>query len=132
MFVDGCFWHGCPEHYTRPRSGSSFWSNKLAANVERDRRHTLALELDGWRVVRVWEHDVWSDLERAVEGLRSARDNTEWKPPTDWRVVRVDAAPGEGDDWERRELELLRDPAVSWVKLGPRNTAGEKNAWGPR
>src|SRR5215211_8176900 len=61
VFVDGCFWHGCPAHYSRPRSQQEFWSEKLAANVERDRRQTLELESRGWRVVRVWEHEISSE-----------------------------------------------------------------------
>src|SRR5687768_10638296 len=59
VFVDGCFWHGCPEHYVRPRSSNAkFWAQKLQDNVSRDERQTLRLEADGWRVLRVWEHEL--------------------------------------------------------------------------
>ena len=56
VFVDGCFWHGCPEHQNVPKANPGYWVPKLAANVERDRRVDRALELDRWTVVRIWEH----------------------------------------------------------------------------
>jgi DNA mismatch endonuclease (patch repair protein) len=56
VFVDGCFWHGCPQHGTRPSANSAYWSAKLARNRARDSRVNDALESAGWRVVRVWEH----------------------------------------------------------------------------
>src|SRR4051794_31349953 len=57
LFIDGCFWHGCPEHYVRPGSRNEFWDAKLRENVDRDRRQTLKLDAEGWTVVRVWEHE---------------------------------------------------------------------------
>lgn len=57
VFVDGCFWHGCPEHGTMPRSNSEWWTTKLAANHARDRDTDRVLEAQGWTVVRVWEHE---------------------------------------------------------------------------
>jgi DNA mismatch endonuclease (patch repair protein) len=57
VFVDGCFWHGCPEHGTSPRTNPSYWSAKIARNVERDRRNDAELGAAGWAVVRVWEHE---------------------------------------------------------------------------
>src|SRR5262245_56530052 len=62
VFVDGCFWHGCPEHYVRPRSRGEFWDTKLARNVERDRAQTRDLEARGWRVCRIWEHAVFENV----------------------------------------------------------------------
>jgi len=56
VFIDGCFWHGCPVHATSPANNAEWWREKLAANVERDRRNTQALEALGWDVLRVWEH----------------------------------------------------------------------------
>jgi DNA mismatch endonuclease (patch repair protein) len=56
VFVDGCFWHGCPEHGHLPRSNSHYWTSKLARNAARDMRVTAALEADGWVVLRLWEH----------------------------------------------------------------------------
>lgn len=66
VFVDGCFWHGCPEHGRVPRANSHYWTKKLSGNVERDRRTTDALERDGWRVVRVWEHVPVESAAKAV------------------------------------------------------------------
>jgi DNA mismatch endonuclease (patch repair protein) len=55
VFVDGCFWHGCPRHATKPKNNRTFWRKKLAANKARDRRVNRALRGAGWRVVRIWE-----------------------------------------------------------------------------
>lgn len=57
IFVDGCFWHSCPEHGTLPTANREWWEEKLAANVERDRRHNAELEAAGWVVLRFWEHE---------------------------------------------------------------------------
>ena len=56
VFVDGCFWHACPEHGSKPRANQWYWGPKLIKNVERDRVNDAALILDGWTVVRLWEH----------------------------------------------------------------------------
>jgi DNA mismatch endonuclease (patch repair protein) len=57
VFVDGCFWHGCPTHGHTPKANSHYWVPKLARNRERDARVTAALEADGWKVLRIWEHE---------------------------------------------------------------------------
>jgi DNA mismatch endonuclease (patch repair protein) len=57
VFVDGCFWHGCPEHVTWPTSNAAWWREKIEGNVRRDRDTDRRLEEAGWRVVRVWEHE---------------------------------------------------------------------------
>ena len=56
VFIDGCFWHACPEHGTRPRVDASWWATKLRRNVERDRETDALLGALGWTVVRIWEH----------------------------------------------------------------------------
>ena len=56
--MDGCFWHGCPKHATRPVNNRVFWRKKLAGNQARDRRVTRTLRRNGWRVLRIWEHDL--------------------------------------------------------------------------
>ena len=56
VFVDGCFWHCCPDHGTIPKSNQAYWIPKLNANRERDRRTNTNLTSEGWRVIRVWEH----------------------------------------------------------------------------
>src|SRR4051794_40647155 len=57
VFVDGCFWHSCPQHATRPRANAEFWAEKLARNRTRDRDTDRRLAEAGWTVVRVWEHE---------------------------------------------------------------------------
>ena len=54
--VDGCFWHGCPEHATVPVTNADYWRPKLARNIERDRETTAMAEAEGWTVLRIWEH----------------------------------------------------------------------------
>ena len=58
MFVDGCFWHGCPQHATQPKNNRAFWQKKLAGNRRRDALVTRTLRRAGWRVLRVWEHEL--------------------------------------------------------------------------
>ena len=58
IFVDGCFWHGCPKHGTTPLNNRAFWFKKLTRNKDRDRLVTRALRQDGWRVLRIWEHEL--------------------------------------------------------------------------
>lgn len=58
VFVDGCFWHGCPRHATQPKGNAAFWRRKFAANRARDRLVTRALRRAGWRVLRIWEHEL--------------------------------------------------------------------------
>jgi DNA mismatch endonuclease (patch repair protein) len=56
IFLDGCFWHGCPRHLRLPADNRAYWVAKVGRNRRRDRRTTLALRARGWRVVRIWEH----------------------------------------------------------------------------
>ena len=63
VFVDGCFWHGCPRHGTMPKQNGSFWRAKLARNKARDRLVARTLRSDGWKVVRIWEHELRRDGE---------------------------------------------------------------------
>ena len=58
VFVDGCFWHGCPQHGTRPRGNAAFWREKFQRNRARDRRDTRRLGRAGWKVLRLWEHEL--------------------------------------------------------------------------
>ncbi len=58
IFVDGCFWHGCPRHATKPRNNYAFWKKKLAGNKTRDRLVNRTLRRGGWRVIRIWECDL--------------------------------------------------------------------------
>jgi DNA mismatch endonuclease, patch repair protein len=71
-FMDGCFWHSCPEHGTSPISNAAYWMPKLRRNVERDRVVNESLLAAGWSVIRVWEHDVQRDIGRATEAVADA------------------------------------------------------------
>lgn len=58
LFVDGCFWHGCPKHANMPKNNQMFWEKKLNGNKERDKYVARTLRRAGWKVIRVWEHDL--------------------------------------------------------------------------
>ncbi len=58
VFVDGCFWHGCPKHYRAPKSNMEYWQNKTHRNVLRDKKTNKFYMEHGWKVVRIWEHDL--------------------------------------------------------------------------
>jgi DNA mismatch endonuclease, patch repair protein len=58
VFVDGCFWHGCPQHATHPRGNAGFWKDKLGRNRWRDLEVNATLRRTGWRVLRIWEHEL--------------------------------------------------------------------------
>lgn len=76
VFVDGCFWHCCPEHGSVPKSNRDYWLPKLARNVQRDQRNTAALCADGWTVVRVWEHELLPEAVARVEAaLRTNQED---------------------------------------------------------
>src|SRR5258706_10290317 len=58
LFVDGCFWHGCPKHATQPKNNRAFWKNKFSRNRTRDLLVTRTLRSANWRVLRIWEHEL--------------------------------------------------------------------------
>lgn len=72
IFVDGCFWHGCPKHYRTPTANAAVWKLKIEKNKERDRKNTMNLELAGWRVLRFWECEVLGDLDQVYKSVRQA------------------------------------------------------------
>lgn len=86
VFVDGCFWHGCPEHYVAPHNRAEFWAEKLNANVSRDRRQTSVLEADGWRVLRIWEHDVMHSIDNGAALVVGCLDDQDLEPDPHWQV----------------------------------------------
>ena len=75
IFVDGCFWHRCPEHYTLPKTNPDYWLPKLERNEERDRETDSALIAAGWLPIRVWEHEDVAVAARKIErAVRSRRE----------------------------------------------------------
>jgi DNA mismatch endonuclease (patch repair protein) len=69
VFVDGCFWHGCPVHGTLPRANAAWWANKIEANRRRDQQTTDHLSSLGWDVLRAWEHERPADVAQRVLGF---------------------------------------------------------------
>lgn len=69
VFIDGCFWHSCPQHATRPKANAEWWAEKLARNAARDQQADADLAAAGWRVVRVWEHE---PVSAAVDMIEAA------------------------------------------------------------
>jgi DNA mismatch endonuclease, patch repair protein len=74
VFVDGCFWHGCPLHSHLPKSHKDYWHPKLNKNIERDKAKNKRLADQGWKVLRFWEHEL-TDIEEVVEKIRQAIEN---------------------------------------------------------
>ena len=70
IFVDGCFWHGCPVHYQAPSNNSENWRNKITVTKRRDEVVSQQLRNEGWKVIRFWEHSVKSDTDECVEIVR--------------------------------------------------------------
>ena len=77
VFVDGCFWHACPEHGRQPSVNEWYWAPKLRRNVERDRAADVALAAAGWQVVRLWEHLPLDDATAAVIAVVGRRARLE-------------------------------------------------------
>ena len=70
IFVDSCFWHGCPEHYGAPATRKEFWEKKINRNMERDQEVNIHYEKEGWNVIRVWEHEL-KELQKVVKMIKS-------------------------------------------------------------
>lgn len=79
VFVDGCFWHGCPEHATWPKRNADFWREKIGANRARDADTNLRLEALGWRVVRVWTHETPGEAAERIAAIVRERKKEQRK-----------------------------------------------------
>ena len=121
VFIDGCFWHGCPHHYVRPRSKTEFWSAKLEENVRRDVRQTLELESLGWNVCRFWEHEVFEELPTVVQRVSDAVETGRTNHVPEWRVFEVEPI-DEAGDFERRHQLRLRYPETTQFVEQKRHT----------
>ncbi|GAA2436551.1 very short patch repair endonuclease [Streptomyces macrosporus] len=73
VFVDGCFWHGCPEHATWPKNNAEFWRRKIEGNRARDLDTDARLAEAGWAAVRVWEHEDPAEAARRIAALVAGR-----------------------------------------------------------
>jgi DNA mismatch endonuclease (patch repair protein) len=76
VFVDGCFWHQCPDHLSTPRRNGDLWAEKLRGTKLRDQRMNAAAEGDGWRVLRLWEHVPISMMVAEVESALASQRGT--------------------------------------------------------
>ena len=72
VFVDECFWHGCPKCYTRPKTNRAFWDRKRETNMARDKRVTRQLRRKGWRVIRIWQHSLKKSPDACLNRIRRA------------------------------------------------------------
>ena len=72
VFVDGCFWHCCPQCYREPDTNKEYWKKKAEVNIKRDKKVNTMLAEEGWRVLRFWEHEVKKDLSRVVDKITMA------------------------------------------------------------
>ena len=72
VFVDGCFWHGCPKCYKRPKTNWKFWDRKRADNMARDKRVTRQLRRQGWKVIRIWQHSLKKSPDACLNRIRHA------------------------------------------------------------
>jgi DNA mismatch endonuclease (patch repair protein) len=72
VFVDGCFWHGCPVCCRMPGSNKAYWNSKVARNQARDRKVRAGLRRDGWRVIRIWEHELQECPDSALDKIGTA------------------------------------------------------------
>lgn len=89
VFVDGCFWHRCPEHGAIPRANAAYWVRKLERNVVRDRAVDEALAAEGWTVLRIWEHEpVVAAVDRVRQALGRRMDSDAGRPATGGDVAR--------------------------------------------
>src|SRR5579863_1203491 len=72
IFVDGCHWHGCPTCFRQPRANFEYWQKKIQRNGERDRAVTAFLRRSGWRVLRIWEHELRTSPAKVLSGIKRA------------------------------------------------------------
>jgi DNA mismatch endonuclease (patch repair protein) len=100
IFVDGCFWHGCPAHATQPASNRAFWKAKLTRNKQRDRLVGRTLRRSGWRVIRVWQHELSRKnqqrllhrIKHSIEGSSNPRRERTGAPAAVWEGQRRNAS----------------------------------------
>jgi DNA mismatch endonuclease (patch repair protein) len=73
VFLDGCFWHGCPDHHTKSATNAAYWADKVERNRARDRETDALLEVEGWTVVRIWEHENPHEAALKIQSIVRAR-----------------------------------------------------------
>jgi DNA mismatch endonuclease (patch repair protein) len=91
VFVDGCFWHGCPAHHAPPRTNAIYWAAKIKGNKARDRDTTILLRAAGWTVLRFWSHEdpsaVAANISQVVRDMRANRNKQTTEPVTKGSLI---------------------------------------------
>lgn len=129
VFVDGCFWHGCPDHYVRPRSSNAeFWASKLRQNVARDERQSKQLQAQGWRVIRVWEHEVEHRLSTTASFIQEVAMGSRTISAERWAVVvAVPGLTADEESWTLRELWTGKVRQVSRLRRADKSRTADKH-----
>jgi DNA mismatch endonuclease (patch repair protein) len=69
VFVDGCFWHKCPTCFQEPETRNEFWMKKIQTNIDRDKKVDIKLKAEGWKIIRIWEHEIRKNPEKSVSDI---------------------------------------------------------------
>ncbi len=93
IFIDGCFWHKCPKCFRPPKSRESYWTPKIQKNLERDIRIRAMLRAKGWKVIRVWEHEVNKKPQKAIKRVLIALSKTKKCSKCPERYLRLQSGP---------------------------------------
>lgn len=120
VFIDGCWWHGCPEHYRPPASNARYWAAKVSRNRERDRLANEVLTAAGWAVIRAWEHEAPEALARRIEAAVRDRVATDHRQcaAIERTLLRVQVLGGFGrmSDVKQRSAPLAVEPFYSCAR----------------
>ncbi|MCJ7816517.1 MAG: very short patch repair endonuclease [Candidatus Aenigmarchaeota archaeon] len=76
VFLDGCFWHKCPKCFQEPATHRDFWLPKIEKNVKKDGETSRKLRIEGWKILRIWEHEIRKNPERVFKKIKSASTNS--------------------------------------------------------
>ena len=75
VFIDSCFWHGCPNHLRKPKSNTEYWEKKMARNRKRDAKVNREYERIEWKAIRIWEHSIRESFDETLQDLTDVLDN---------------------------------------------------------
>jgi DNA mismatch endonuclease (patch repair protein) len=123
VFIDGCFWHGCPIHYALPRTRNAFWAAKLRENVDRDVRQTKRLQAEGFVVLRIWTHEIVASAHDIISCVAEAVSHRQQQARSSWRIREVEQLE---DNKERRHLISL--DSRQCIQTGRRNVNSYQRA----
>lgn len=113
MLADGCFWHGRPTCYTRPKTNRAFWDKKREDNMARDRRVNRELRARGWQVIRIWEHALKKSPHACIARIRRALEGK----PKNWKTEMLKAEPSLRDGPEAKRKPEKRKAESNVIRL---------------